>query len=53
MEIVISVRLEGPTEIAVREAAKQMLVTITTVKKRSDCVQAYGHKIVAVPKQAV
>jgi hypothetical protein len=40
------VRLEGPTEQAVRDAAKLMQVQVSTVKQRADSWHLYGSRTV-------
>lgn len=47
INVTINVRLEGPTEAAVQEAARQMGVRVSTIKPRGNCVHLYG--AVAVP----
>ncbi len=40
--LIISVRLEGPSESTVRQTAKKMGVQVSTVKKRTEGYQLYG-----------
>ena len=42
----IQVRLDGPNEEIVRQAAKEMGVQVNRVKVRTDTVQLYGSKVV-------
>ena len=44
--VVIQVRLDGPTEDAVRYAAQQMSVQVNRVKQRNDCCQLYGTRVI-------
>lgn len=44
--MVINVRLEGPTEEAVRKAAEKAGVTLSNIKRRENCVQGYGTMVV-------
>jgi hypothetical protein len=44
--VVIQVRLEGPSEEAVRQLAKEWGVQVSTVKRRTDTWHLYGTKIV-------
>ncbi|CAK9251250.1 unnamed protein product [Sphagnum jensenii] len=52
-QVSISVRLEGPSEAAVRAAAVQMGVQVSQVKPRGDCWHLYGSRIVSVIGQKV
>lgn len=45
--MVIQVRLDGPSEEDVRKAATEMGVQVSRVKKRDDCWQLYGTKVIA------
>jgi len=52
-DAIIQVRLDGPTEQAVRHAAKEMGVQVNRVKKREDCVQLYGSKAITLPSEEI
>jgi hypothetical protein len=50
--VTIQVRLDGPTEKAVRYAAEQMDVQVNQVKTRTDCCQLYGSRIFKVTEDS-
>ena len=46
MTKVIQIRLEGESEQLLRQQAKEFGIQVSRVKKRNDCIQLYGVKLV-------